>query len=439
MILNQSNPQCQIPEVQAKVARFNLYMSLIGGTLAAIMSPRLGRLSDRYGRTKIIALCGFGAACTELITCIVATWPDRVSVNLFMLGSMIDGLAGSLTGAQVMLHSYATDCTTPDRRSVAFGLFHGALFLGVAAGPSGAAYIIYNTGNALIVFYMGFLLHFAFSLAIFFIVPESLPKALQLAARAKHRISEEVSWLSWENLNPINLVSPLAILFPPIGRPSTLFPNSKGATPALRRNVLILALIDMTVFGIAMGLIQVLVIYARFAFNWGDVETSIFAAIVNGVRTVNLFIVLPLISRTFRKPVENDGKIGGCDQFDVNLIRVSIVLDTIGFVGYTLSSTGPQFTVSGLIACFGGMGPPTLQSAITKHVSPDQVGLLLGVTGLLHALARIVAPTVLNLIYSLTVGTFPQAVFVILTGVFGSVVILSFFIRPHGMFEPQYI
>ncbi|KAJ6007582.1 hypothetical protein N7540_011558 [Penicillium herquei] len=441
VILSDDNPQCQIPEVQAKVARFQLFMNLITGTVAALISPRLGRLSDQYGRTKILALCGFGAACNELISCIVGTWPDRVSVNLLFLGSLMDGLAGSITGAQVLLHSYATDCTTPDRRSVAFGYFHGVLFFGVAAGPSGAAYIIYKMGTSLIVFYAGATLHLLFSLAVLFVVPESLSKESQLAARARDRLkttdADEPAWLSWQTINPMNLITPLAILFPPVGRPSALFPNPKGATSALRRNILMLALIDMVVFGVAMGVVQVIVIYARLILGWGDVQMSLFAGIINGIRAINLFVLYPIINRFFRTPIESEGKIVGCDRLDVVIIRVSVFLDTIGFIGYSLSTTGPQWLLSAMGACFGGMGPPTLQSAMTKHVYPDQVGQLLGVTGLLHALARIVAPTSLNLIYSVTVGTFPQAVFVILTGCFGAVLILSFFVRSHVTLDDE--
>jgi hypothetical protein len=58
---------------------------------------------------------------------------------------------------------------------------------------------------------------------------------------------------------------------------------------------------------------------------------------------------------------------------------------------------------------------------------------MLGATGLLHALARIVAPTIFNLIYSLTVATLPQTVFVALAVTFGAAFLASLLIRPHGM------
>ena len=68
----------------------------------------------------------------------------------------------------------------------------------------------------------------------------------------------------------------------------------------------------------------------------------------------------------------------------------------------------------------------------------DRTGQLLGAMGLLHALARVVAPTVFNAIYAATVGTFTQLVFVCLTSVFGIAFVAAFFVRPGvGLEEPS--
>ncbi|KAJ5775439.1 uncharacterized protein N7511_000450 [Penicillium nucicola] len=434
VVFGEDNRQCHIPQVQSLVAQFQLYLNLVAGILSALASPRFGHLSDRYGRTKMIAIGAMGAVLNEVITAIVATWPEQMSVNWLLVGAMLDGFGGSFTTAQALCHSYASDCTPVEKRSVAFGFFHGTLFFGIAIGPGAAAFIIKYAGVTPI-FYIALALHALFCVSVLFVVPESLSQERQLAAREKHRLKpvdvDAPRWYSWRIWNPMNLITPLAILLPAVGRPSALFTNRRGASPALRRNIVLLAVIDTIIFGIAMGIAQIIIIYAEYMFNWGNVESSIFIAIINASRVINLFVVLPLVSRFFRTPVKNDGSIRGSDMLDVVLIRISVVFDVLGFVGFALSKHPSVMILSGVVASLGGMGSAILQSSLTKHVPHERIGQMLGATGLLHALARIVAPTIFNLIYSVTVATMPQAVFVLLAGIFGVALIASLFVRPH--------
>ena len=434
VILGDDNPQCEIPEVQSLVSKFTLYQSIIAGLLSAVTSPQLGALSDRYGRKRMIAFTILGMLISEFIIIIAAVYAETVSVNWILLGSFFEGLCGSFIAALALTNAYASDCTAPSKRAVTFGYFHAILFGGIALGPILAGYLVKATGDILIVFYVALGCHTIFFLCIMFIIPESLSHKRQMAAREKRDYVGQAeqnsqTWVSilLRGLKGANVFAPLA----------TLWPTGEDTSPALRRNLVLLAAVDTTMFGVTMGSMTVVVYYSGFIFHWGTFETSVFVSIVNTCRVLFLVALLPLIARVFRT-IKTDfpARQSGSDRVDLYVIRTAIFFDMMGYIGYATARTGPLFTLAGAIASVGGMGSPTLQSALTKHVPPDQTGQVLGAMGLLHALARVVGPAIFNLIYSETVGKFTQTVFVCLAATFGVAFLLSWFIRPHGKPSP---
>lgn len=375
---------------------------------------------------------------TEIITILAAKYPNNVDYTWLLLGSVFEGLCGSFTAGMALTHAYASDCTPPPKRAVAFGYFHACLFSGVALGPFLAAFTFKATGSLLTMFYAALVVHACFVLFIWTCVPESLSKKRQMSARERHVTEAELregqnnSWVS--ALHHGNVFAPLKILWP----------TGQGSAH-IRANLVLLSMVDTIIFGTAMGAMTVVVYYSGFQFGWGTYETNLFVSAANTARVSALILVLPLLNYLFRTRRRNKQRResgfaipepnSGCDNFELYLIRAAISFELLGFGGYALARKGGLFALSGILASCGGIGSPTLQSALTKHVPHDKVGQLLGATGLLHALARIVCPTIFNLIYAGTVGSFPQAVFVVLTCCFGLAFLVSWFIRPHGEFQ----
>lgn len=385
----------------------------------------------------MIAVATLGTLLGELVTAIVAATPETSSVYTILLGYFLDGLGGSLTTAMALLHTYASDCSRPERRNIVFGYFQGTLFTGIAMGPLIAGLLIKWTKNVLVVFIGCLGCHFFFLVFLLFVVPESLSKERQRANRAKSETklvgSDRPSSWSWGDLNPLNVLKPLSILYPTAEKPSSSYPNGQWSSPALRKNLICLAAIDTVLFGVGMGGGPIIIMYAEFMFGWGNVESSLAVSIISGVRVIVLVLLFPMVTRIVRGPRVGAGHVNtGSDKLDIRLVKAAVVLEVIGYIGFSTSRTPPLFIISAIVCGLGAFGSPTLQSSLTQHVHAESTGQLLGVIGLLHALARVVAPTILNLIYSLTVGSFPQAVFVCLVGVFGVACILSMFIKPHG-------
>ncbi|KAH6715887.1 major facilitator superfamily domain-containing protein [Leptodontidium sp. 2 PMI_412] len=451
VVLGSSNPQCRIPEVQALASKFTLYITMTTGILSAIMSPRIGAWSDRYGRLKLLTITSAGALIGEVITIIVATYPDRFHYNWILFGSVFDGLCGSFTTGMALTHAYASDCTPPPKRAVAFGYFHACLFAGIAIGPLIAAVLVKLTDSIITPFYFALSIHAFFITFILLVVPESLTKKRQERAQARHFVESgrfvnadgevgnfdnetgQVGLLAFGR--KANILEPLKILWP----------TGPGTSNKLRGNLILLSTVDTIVFGVAMGAVTVVVYYLGFQFGWETPEISVFTSVVNIFRVSALVIALPLLNylvrtrRANRERRESGFAVpqpnSGSDSLDLAIIRVAVVCEIIGFAGYAAARTPALFVLSGIIASLGGVGSPTLQSALTKHVPHDRVGQLLGATGLLHALARVVCPLIFNLIYATTVGTFPQAVFVVLTGCFVAASVCTWFIRPNVYLE----
>lgn len=430
------NPQCRLPEVQTKVAEFTVYLSLISGILSALTCPKIGALSDRYGRTRILALITCGGLANEVVTILAAKFPGTINYRWLLLGAAFDGFCGSFISGSALTRAYATDCVAPHKRAVAFGYFHACLFTGIALGPLIAAFLYKTTGDLLTIFYLALGAHTTFILYISILVPESLIKKRQLLAR--ERYAQEIAHRS-ENPTTKDWLKAELNIFAPL---KMLYPTGPGTSSALRWNLVLLAAIDTLTFGVAMGAGAVLIYYSKFQFGWDSVETNLFTSVLSTTRVTALIIILPGLNYVFRTRVRRNArrasgvyvprKHSGSDGLDLWTIRSALIFEVLGFALYALARNSETYVFAGVVTALGGIGSPALGSSLTKHVPQEKVGQLLGATGLLHSLARIACPSITNLIYGYTTKVFPQAVFVVLSCVFVLAFIMACAIRPHS-------
>jgi MFS family permease len=433
--MDPGQDRCQNDAISSRSSLFLLYASLCSGILSAIVSPKIGALSDRYGRKKFMIFNTCGTLFGEVITILAAKFPETVHVNWILVGYCLEGISGSFIVSMACAHSYASDVVSPQKRNIAFSYFHACLFGGIAIGPALAGYIIDareklvgKTEAVLLIFYIALGVHFFFIAFLIFLLPESLSKARQEAAQEKYQeeLERHEPAQDWINqLRSVNLFRPLKILWP----------TGPGTSSAVRWNLLLLAATDTIMFGVAMGSMSVVLVYTRRQFDWHELESGRFTTIVNTCRVFSLLVILPILTRLVRgKNGTARMRSSGSDLFDLSVIRAAIFFDMAGYLGYAVARRGELFALSGALGAIGGIGSPTLGAALTKHVPQDQVGQLLGATGLLHAVARVMGPTIFNGIYSATVASFRQTVFVSLAATFGLAFLCSWFIRPHGKF-----
>ncbi|KAK3318468.1 major facilitator superfamily domain-containing protein [Apodospora peruviana] len=458
VLLGDDNPQCRhIPEVLRRVATFSLMVSVMTGILSSLTAPKLGAMSDRYGRKRMLVICSFGGIVGEVITILAAKYPETVHYNWLLLGAFCDGLLGSFTAGSVLIHSYTSDCTPPSQRGVAIGYLHSCLFTGLAFGPLLAGYFVEWMHSLLSIFYVTLACHVFFILFVASVIPESLSKSHQIRAREKHAAKVRVQgpvpeWAAsvaskvpfgkyfGESMRSIKTANPLAPL-------DILFPKGPGAKK-LRRNLLTLAAIDTSILGAAMSTGGVIVLYTQDKFGWGNLESSQFISLVSMVRVVVLLGIFPAINYIFRiRPearrrretgVALVERNAGADKLDIWILRTALLSDVIGVIGYVFVRNSALFVTCAVITAFGGLGSATISASLTKHVPAERVGQLLGAIGLLHALSRIVAPILFNGLYAATVKVYPQAFFVLLAAVFVAALGAAFIVRPGVYMEDDY-
>lgn len=449
---------------------FTLTLSVLTGVLSALTAPKLGSLSDRYGRTRLIVVASCGGVLNEIVTIFAAKYPNYIDYHWLILGSFFDGITGSFTAGSILSSSYTSDCTPPSRRGVAIGYLHACLFTGLAFGPLLAGYFVKFTGSLLSIFYVTLGCHIFFIFFILLITPESLSPKRQMLAREKQQQEQEAlaerlrsrfPGSGFLGLRVTNFLGdylgdwlPALLSANPLAPLKSLVPGGR-ANRAFRRNMIILACLDAVILSAAMGSGTVTILYTEYMFNWGNFEASRFVSLVSFVRVIVLLGIFPLINWFFRirplrrqrreSAVEVGEKNNGADKVDIWMLRIALTAEVVGIMGYIFARAQALFVLSGVITAVGGLAGAVVQSTITKHVPAQNVGAVLGAIGLLHGAGRVFAPMLFNGLYAATVETFPQAFFVLLASLFGLAVIGSFFVRrgrmlhfPAGASSPHF-
>ncbi|KAI2635532.1 MFS general substrate transporter [Xylaria nigripes] len=452
----ESNAQCNSAAVQKRVAAFMLVLSVLAGGLSAFTVPKLGALSDRYGRTRLIVIASCGGIVNEIITIITAKYPDVFDYRFLMFGSIADGITGSFTAVSVLGNSYVSDCSPPSKRGVSIGYLQACLFTGIALGPVLAGKFLLWTRSILSIFYAALGSHVLVILVFWFIVPESLSKKRRIMAQEKHQLERETVQAgfsgslekvfgprvaAWITNDKIRAFLRILLNANPLAPLKMFVPSGRG-NRRLRHNMLLLGFIDTVVAGATIGAGTVIILYAKYMFNWGTWESSRFISLISFFRVFVLLVIFPAINyffrtRPLRRQRELDGLIhvdeahSGADNLDIWTLRFALLSDLTGVLGYVFVRTEGLFMASAACTSFGGLASATVQCIFTKQIPAERIGSMLGAMGLLHAMGRVFAPVMFDGIYAGTIEIFPQAFVVVLASLFGLSILASLFVKPH--------
>ncbi|CDZ97519.1 Predicted transporter ADD1 (major facilitator superfamily) [Phaffia rhodozyma] len=446
------------PVVQAAAAKFTTSMSIFQGVLAALTTGWWGRLSDKWGRTRILSIAMVGIIFNDIVFIVTARYPTSVpgGYRFLFIGPIFDGLLGGMPTLSATNQAYVADCTPDGTRAQIFSRLVGVMMVGFALGPIVGAAIIRYSSDVLSVFYVACALHIFTLFIVLFILPESLSTGAKdsLAKMARVREHEiqnqeelERRWeeeeeeddvlagnSGWSRLSGVvqtraakrsrgvirrlvkrvfGFLSPLAIFLPVVDEN-----DPKG-----RKNWnLTFVAMGLSFLMFMMGVLSVKFQYTQLMFGWGPAELSPLLTVIGSLRGANLLIFLPLTVRYF-KPKHNgkrpeqfslSDKISD-SRFDLKLIQVSLMLDIIAYFGIILFS-GPRFFIaSTMLSTLGGGAGPALNSlALSLLPSSRIAGRLFGATSVLSAIvSTVAAPLLFGITYAYTTRVFPKAIFVL--------------------------
>ena len=300
-----------------------------------IGAPILGRLSDRYGRRPMLILSIFGT----FLSFLLMGFTHNLAVLFLARG--LDGLTG---GNISIAQAYISDVTDEKNRSRGLGIIGAAFGFGFIIGPALGG-VLSRWGYNLPVFIAAGMALINLIL-IFFWLPESLtPQRRQLLMAGK-RASFTPGAL-WQ-----------ALRRPKVG-------------PLLHSRFF---------FGLVFSTFQsIFTLYAQYRFNLDAQRIGYILAYVGILSAVTQGVILGRLTSRFP---EN------------RLLAGSSVILAISLVGWAFApNIGVLLAILAPISITSGVLNTVINSAITKSVSPAEIGGTLGLSTALESMTRVIAPS----------------------------------------------
>jgi DHA1 family tetracycline resistance protein-like MFS transporter len=310
-----------------------------------IFSPILGRVSDIYGRKKILILCLIGSAISYLFLYFATNF------ILVLFARSVAGLFGSTTA---IANAYMTESTSSENRSKGMGLIGAAFGLGLVFGPVIGGYFgggdINNIDYKTPFFFAFIVATISFLLANFILI------------EPKKRNKQFVS------MNFLDLFKDLLSLFK---IPSILF---------------LITVFFIVTFSFA-GFETTFALWTERAMNWASKQTGYAFTLTALLVTIIQGVFIGKLTKKFG---------------ELKLLIASCFLMLVGLFLITWSEQNLYYLVIalGTLGISVGLGNPSLNSLLSKNLNKNIIGTSFGIIQSVGSLARILSPLAMgNLFY----------------------------------------
>ncbi|KAF8758664.1 MFS general substrate transporter [Rhizoctonia solani] len=418
------------PNVMAATAKLSTALTTSMGILSCLTTGSWAQLSDRIGRTRVLAIAAIaiGVLFTDAVLILVAFYADILpgGYRFLIVGNIIDGALGGWTTSMAISHAYVSDIVQPAARSRLFSFFTGALFAGMAVGPTLGALITQHTNDLLTVFYVATALHVTYAILALIVIPESLDLKDRAAAMERYKANQDpnATWFSHVK----HAVSTFA-------RPLVVFIPQKRARGKGRDWSLTWIGIAFASAMLNMGSYTFKFQYAITQFGWGTTELGYWMSIVGVSRAAHLLLILPLILRGLQMVYRGRRHT----YIDLFVARLSLGIELVGYIVMGMITDTTLFAITTCWMSFGGGFAPSVQSialALSQDQtaekpiesdspasdselaskptgpSPSESGTLFGALSVLQSVSsQIVGPSLFGLVFVSTISSAPRAIF----------------------------
>lgn len=306
-----------------------------------IAAPILGRLSDRYGRKKILLISQFGSVIGYLLLGLAN------SLLLLFVSRMIDGITG---GNISIAQAYIADVTTPKNRAKGMGLIGAAFGLGFAIGPALGG-ILYSIG--------GFSLPAYFAAAVGLLTMLLTTIALKETVNVEKVKSSPKTQFSVQEFINIMLTHPIGLIIFTFFMLSFAFSSMQGT----------------------------FALWAEHTLGFGPTEIGyVFTFIGIGAIITQLLILPRVVNRFGERPV----------------FIYALLLLALGLILMPFSLHISVLILANLLLVLGnGLASSTSQSIASENVNPAEYGGTMGIMQSGASLGRILGPVIGGYLYNL--------------------------------------